>query len=153
MTKNEIKSVTAKWFKSRGFQKNGIEFNYPFDKFDLVVLFYKDRFDEYFSFEVGFRLKGENATIMVNGHAIQAWGNKRTIIRDELFGYYYEKWEEGEYIKCLQEIYDKYIKPYFEKEWKYLRLIANDPTCNGQFLSQEKYTVHPHAIKVILNEN
>jgi len=151
MTKNEMKAVTEKWFKSYGFNKKGIEFIYEFDKFDLFVLFHKDRFDDYFWFVVGFRLKGDEATIMINGHPYQAYGMSMQLeISKNVHSFYYEQLDEPLYLKYLQELYNKYLLPYFEKGFEYLKVLVRKPNGGRNFSRKKPFSISQQARELIL---
>jgi DNA modification methylase len=68
-----------------------------------------------------------------------------------IYCYYYEKLEESDYLKCLDEIYEIYIKPYFDLQIDLLNIIAKDPTCKGNYGASKKnpYLLHPHAVEKI----
>ncbi|MCL2678644.1 MAG: hypothetical protein FWE85_06295 [Clostridiales bacterium] len=140
MEKNDMKKITKQWLFSKGFQKctekaySGIGYFYPQSDFDIIFLFDKNRFNENYFIDVGFRLHDET----------QSWGTVRTNMPLGNYGFYYEQWEKQDYIACLEEIYELYIQPYFDLGVAMLKKIVKKPSFRGQ-----DYLIHRNAFEKI----
>lgn len=160
MSNNEIKKITFEWLKSKGFEKGGDDYKsfgncyiYSLSKFDIYIIFNKDRFSESYFFEIGFKVKD-----ILNG-----WGHVRarvpksvsctTADKNGIYGYNYEEWSEQDYKNCLEKMYDIYIVPYLKQGIEMLKTIIKNPTsAGGQFgvTKDTPYIIHRNAIEEIL---
>ncbi len=146
MTNKEAKAVIFKWLKDRDFTRikipgNSGAFDYihSLGEFNVLISFYKDRFNESYIFEVGCYFDyceyGE-ATIRVldlpsNSHLRKGHSQ----------GLYYGEGEltEEQLIQCLNEMFDKYLKPYYVQGKKYLKeIILKESTLFGEGYSIAK---------------
>lgn len=129
MTKNEAKKIIIKWLKDRDFQRimppgcDGANcYAHSMGEYYTYIEFYKDRFCESYLFEAGCYFADceyGHATTRVynlpsNPHIYEN-GLSQEI--------YYEEISEEILIRCLNEMFDKYLKPYYEKGTKYLKTI------------------------------
>ena len=142
MTYKEAKAVIFKWLKERDFKRITIPGGGPFDyahplgDFSTLISFYKDRFDDYLIFEVGCYFDDCQygyATIRV--YDIPSNKNKD----ENPQGFYYGELTEEQLIQCLNEIFDKYLKPYYEQGNKYLKeILLKEHTLFGEGYSFAK---------------
>lgn len=127
MTYKEAKKVLSEWLKERGFERiqipGGAPYNYvhPLGEFSVLISFYKDRFAEYLIFNVGCHFDDcEYGDATVNVRNLTCNVNKE----NNRQGFYYEENTEEAFIDYLNEMFDKYLKPYYEKGKAYLKEIV-----------------------------
>jgi len=148
MTNNEIKAITKQWLSSKGFKKvREMEYSCTLvEQVNVVILFGRSKFSESYEFDVGFRIKGVST----------AWGWVRTHVKNNL-SYYYEKWDKEDYLATLEQMYHKYVRPYFDLGIGYIKNIIKDyRVSNGKVvklpkISGQPFMIHPDAVKIINN--
>lgn len=136
MTNKEAKAVIFKWLKDRDFTRIKIPGGAPYSyihslgEFNVMFSFYKDRFDEYFIFNVGCYFDNcEYGEALIGVFDIPSNKNKAKNRQ----GFYYGELTEEQLIQCLNEIFDKYLKPYYEQGKKYLKeIILKEDTLFGE---------------------
>jgi len=146
MLKTEFKAVTKQWIMSKGFKKDGdVWYAYPLAEFDVNFVFYKNRFDEWFSIAVGFQLREVDTGWGKTGievpkkywHHYETADGAKHISKGAI---YYDKWSKEDYLNYLEDVYKIYITPYIEKGVKHLKAMVK----------QDKYSmIHPDAVKII----
>lgn len=154
MTIKEAKAATTKWLKSKGFRPVKIHGRLPnlylhsikniFEDFNVMIGFYKDRFGDYYLFDVGCLFENVNygkasigvRSIPSNKEKILKMADGRTIRNTQAF--YYGDMTEDEYLKCLDEIFEKYLKPFYEQGVNYLREIILNESLFGEGYSIER---------------
>lgn len=137
MTNKEAKAVIFKWLKDRDFTRIKIPGGAPYSyihslgDFNVMISFYKDRFDEYFIFNVGCYFDNcEYGEALIGVFDIPSNKNKAKNRQ----GFYYGELTEEQLIQCLNEIFDKYLKPYYEQGKKYLKkIVLNEFQFNSRY--------------------
>lgn len=123
MTSKEARALTKKWLKEKGFKQIkipglGISYICPMGEFYLFIYFYKPWMGDCYRFKVGCHFEdceyGE-ATI----EAANLPSNINKMNNPE--GLYYGELTEEQYLRCLNEMFDKYLKPYYEEGIGYLK--------------------------------
>jgi len=152
MTKNEMKTMTKQWLLFKGFGKCKIKalgescYFYPMKDFDILVSFNKDRFDECYGIAIGFQFKDEpngwgHIDIQIPNE--KYWQNIKmadgstVVVKDS---FYYDDWNEEDYLECLEKIYELHIKPYLDLGVGMLKILAKE----------RPNALHPHAKERIL---
>ena len=133
MLKTEFKAMTKQWFLSKGFKKDTDgDFVYAFPRFEVVVMFIKDRFDEWFYFSAGFNLEGF-PKVVYGQEGIEVpkkyWYHYETADGAKHVSkgaIYYEKWDKEDYRLFLEEVYNTHIRPYIEKGVKHLKALTKE---------------------------
>lgn len=137
MTNKEAKNVIFKWLKERDFKRitipGGLPYNfvYPLGDFNVMMSFYKDRFDDYFMFYVGCHFDNcKYGDALIRVYDIPSNKNKD----ENPQGFYYGELTEDQLIQCLNEIFDRYLKPYYEQGNKYLKeIVLNEFQFNSRY--------------------
>ena len=138
MTTKEARTLIKKWLKEREFKPVKIpgsssDYIHSLGEFYTYITFYKDRFADAYIFEVGCYFDDCEygyATIRVldlpsNTHLFKGHSQ----------GLYYGEGElsEAQFLQCLDEMFDKYLKPYYEQGKKYLKyIILHENTLFGE---------------------
>lgn len=100
-----------------------------------MISFYKNRFDDNFFFHVGCHFDNcqyGDATIPVRDLS----SNPHKLEDGKSLGLYYGEGEltEEQLIQCLNEIFDRYLKPYYEQGNKYLKeIVLNEFQFNSRY--------------------
>ena len=97
------------------------------EEFNVLVSYFKDRFDNDLIFHVGCHFDDceyGDATIRV----INLPSNKHKIKKDFSLGLYFEELTEEDFLRCLDEMFEKYLKPYYDKGKNYLKEIILNPS-------------------------
>ena len=135
----EAKKIIFKWLREKGFKRIIIPGSGPFDyvhsldEFSVLISFYKERFSERFIFDVGCYFpdcKYGYATIDVR--SLPSNYNSKYIEQ----GIYYGELNGEQLLKCLNEMFDKYLKPYYVKGKEYLKEIVLN-----EFQFDDKYLI------------
>ena len=141
MTYKEAKAVIFKCLKEKDFKRITIPGGGPFDyvhslgDFNVLISFYKNRFDDNFFFHVGCHFDNcqyGDATIPVRDLS----SNPHKLEDGKSLGLYYGEGEltEEQLIQCLNEIFDRYLKPYYEQGNKYLKeIVLNEFQFNSRY--------------------
>lgn len=134
----KAKKIVFKWLKEKGFKRIIIPGSGPFDyvhsldEFSVLISFYKERFSERFIFDVGCYFADCEcgyATIDVRG--LPSNCNSKHIEQ----GIYYGELNEEQLLKCLNEMFDKYLKPYYVKGKEYLKeIVLNEFQFDDRYL-------------------
>lgn len=141
MTNKEAKAVIFKWLKDRDFTRikipgNSGAFDYihSLGEFNVLISFFKNRFDDNFFFQVGCYFDNCEygyATIRVK----DLKSNPHKIKGNHSLGLYYGEGEltEEQLIQCLNEMFDKYLRPYYVQGKKYLKeIVLKEDTLFGE---------------------
>ena len=128
MITKEANALTKKWLKEKGFKSITLKgwspastHIYPMDGFNVFITFHKDLYCYRYLFDVGFLFDGlEHGYGIINVRNLPS--NKNPEEREQ--GIFYHYLDEEQYLSCLDEMYDKYLKPYFEQGKKYLKKVA-----------------------------
>lgn len=105
---------------------------HTFDGFSVLIEFFKDRFNDDFVFHAGCYFDDceyGDATIRVTNLP----SNTHKLKNGFSLGLYYGELTEEQFLRCLDEMFDKYLKPYYEKGKEYLKeIILNEHTLFGE---------------------
>ena len=146
MTSKEARALTKKWLKEKGFKQIKISgrnnnFIHPMGAFNVYVTFYKPWFDDCYNYEVGCyfdECEYGGVTIRV----LDLPSNPNQFKGGISQGFYYGELTEEQYLQLLDEMFDKYLKPYYEKGAAYLKEIL----LNGDHLfERDAYWIEKYA--------
>ena len=129
MTYSEAKKTILKWLKDRDFQKHVSPdtkgnncYKHFMGEFYTYIDFYKDRFSERILFNAGCYFDCEHGYATTRVYNLPS-SPPHTYHKGLSQGIYYEEISEEILIRCLNEMFDKYLKPYYEQGTKYLKTI------------------------------
>lgn len=133
----EAKKIIFKWLKEKEFKRVIIPGAGPFDyvhslgEFSVLISFYKERFSESFIFDVGCYFDDCEygyATIDVRNLS----SNQNSINNPQ--GIYYGELNGEQLLNCLDEMFDKYLNPYYVKGKEYLKeIVLNEFQFDGKY--------------------
>ena len=127
MTSKEARALTKKWLKEKGFKQIkipglGISYICSMGEFYLFIYFYKPWHDDcYFFFFFCHFTECEYGTACIRVQDLPSNPNK--FKGGMSHGFYYGELTEEQYLQLLNEMFDKYLKPYYEKGVEYLKEI------------------------------
>ena len=133
----EAKKIIFKWLREKGFKRIIIPGSGPFDyvhsldEFSVLISFYKERFSDSFIFDVGcYFADCEYGYATIDVRDLPS--NQNSMNNPQ--GGYYGELNEDQLLKCLNEMFDKYLKPYYVKGKEYLKeIVLNEFQLNGRY--------------------
>ena len=144
MTKQDFKRTTKDWILSKKFKKPDHVYLYYLEKFDIYFYWDKSNVAEIFGLYVGFQL--HNGPEEVNWAVKQVEVTNKKYWKPILMGdgstqifksnFYYEDWTKEDYLEELEEVYKRYIQPYFDLGIKHVKTIAKQAWANPEAIAK-----------------